>query len=108
MKKAIILLITLLYVTLLSGCGTTQYSPETDIEEDAVKSTEESVEEFRGMKRLGEQKENVLHSGLAATFYEYEDTVTGVHYLIFMSSRGISMCPRYNADGTIYVSEESE
>lgn len=35
-------------------------------------------------------------------FVEYRDVETGVHYITIYSN-GISMCPRYNADGTLYV-----
>ena len=38
---------------------------------------------------------------------EYRDTETGVHYLVFDKSapyKGMGgICPRYNADGTLYV-----
>lgn len=38
---------------------------------------------------------------------EWRDTETGVHYLIFDKKDGYGgmggICPRYNADGTLYV-----
>ena len=39
---------------------------------------------------------------------EYRDKETGVHYLIFAESNGSGggyggLCPRYNADGSLYV-----
>lgn len=38
---------------------------------------------------------------------EYRDTETGVHYLIYRNASGYAgmggICPRYNADGTLYV-----
>ena len=40
-------------------------------------------------------------------FNEYRDTETGVHYLVYsehMYKGGAGgLCPRYNADGTLYV-----
>ena len=42
---------------------------------------------------------------------EYRDIETGVHYFLFWDKTGVnrgggvgmSVCPRYNADGTLYV-----
>ena len=94
--------VIVIMVIALGGCGINSAitSPAPFIDSTA--------EEFTGMKRLGEQRETQLYDGHSATFYEYEDTVTGVHYLIFMRTDGIAMCPRYNADGTLYVSDESK
>lgn len=36
----------------------------------------------------------------------YVDKSTGVNYLVAKNyDNGIAICPRYNADGTLYVSE---
>ena len=35
----------------------------------------------------------------------YVDNETGVNYLICDRGYGGGICPRYNADGTLYVSE---
>jgi len=34
----------------------------------------------------------------------YVDSVTGVNYMIFSGYRKSGICPRYNVDGTLYVS----
>lgn len=45
-------------------------------------------------------------------FLELRDTETGVHYFLYRESErvfndgagiGVSLCPRYNADGTLYI-----
>ena len=34
---------------------------------------------------------------------EYRDSETGVHYFVFRAYYKAGMCPRYDADGTLYV-----
>ena len=34
----------------------------------------------------------------------YEDEETGVEYIVFHVGYGTGVCPRYNADGTLYTS----
>ncbi len=46
--------------------------------------------------------------GSSRNVHEYRDNETGVHYLIYSETRigNVSysgICPRYNADGTLYV-----
>lgn len=36
----------------------------------------------------------------------YKDEETGVEYIVFKSGYGAGVCPRYNADGTLYTSGE--
>ena len=36
----------------------------------------------------------------------YEDEETGVEYIVFHVGYGTGVCPRYNADGTLYTSGE--
>lgn len=36
----------------------------------------------------------------------YEDEETGVEYIVFHVGYGTGVCPRYNADGTLYISGE--
>ena len=36
----------------------------------------------------------------------YRDEETGVEYIVFKTGYGAGACPRYNADGTLYTSEE--
>lgn len=35
----------------------------------------------------------------------YVDPETGVNYVEYANTRGGGICPRYNADGSLYVSE---
>ena len=46
---------------------------------------------------------------LYGTFVLYQDTETGVqYYVVESSSTGLSITPRYNADGTLYVGNMGE
>ena len=36
----------------------------------------------------------------------YRDEETGVEYVVFKAGYGAGVCPRYNADGTLYTSGE--
>jgi len=42
---------------------------------------------------------------LRGRYSTYIDEETGVNYMIYFDSNGGGICPRYNADGTLYVSE---
>jgi outer membrane biogenesis lipoprotein LolB len=33
----------------------------------------------------------------------WKDAATGVYYVVHESNNGIGVCPRYNADGTLYT-----
>ena len=37
--------------------------------------------------------------------YYYVDVETGVNYLLFKDKNGYNVCPRYNKDMTLYISE---
>ena len=49
--------------------------------------------------------EGIYDSG---NVYVYVDPETGVNYLIFYGTRRGGMSPRYNADGSLYVTERSD
>ena len=64
-------------------------------------------------------EENLPSSGTSdyQQFLELRDTETGVHYFLYRESErvfndgagiGVSLCPRYNADGTLYVTPTNE
>lgn len=36
-------------------------------------------------------------------FNVYKDEKTGVHYIKYSHANGVGLCPRYNADGNLYV-----
>lgn len=50
-------------------------------------------------------KENETTSPTKRTknVYVYVDKETGVNYMVFISSYKGGICPRYNADGSLYV-----
>ena len=52
-----------------------------------------------GWKKVGKENANML---MAITTYEDEET--GVEYIVFHTGYGVGVCPRYNADGTLYTS----
>ena len=87
-KKWFMLLIAMVMVFLL-GCGV---SKDVDAKE---KSKNNVFMEF-----IGYASDNM-------DIEEWRDTETGVHYFIYSESvyKGGcgGMCPRYNADGTLYV-----
>ena len=37
--------------------------------------------------------------------YHFVDPATGVNYIIVDGYESVAVCPRYNPDGTLYVSE---
>lgn len=43
---------------------------------------------------------------MGVSVYTYVDKETGVNYLIYDGHRAGGICPRYNADGTLYVRGE--
>lgn len=36
----------------------------------------------------------------------YRDPVTGVNYVVYNNDHGSGICPRFNADGTLFVEEK--
>lgn len=76
---ALILTVTLLVGIMIGGCG------------NNVSSTEVSASDSTYFERIWSPSADVA---------EYKDTQTGVHY--FFNYRG-GMCPRYNANGTLYA-----
>lgn len=53
----------------------------------------------------------ILLAGCGVTYentagvHFWKDTATGVYYVVHESNNGIGVCPRYNADGTLYTGE---
>lgn len=76
---ALVLTATLLVGVMIGGCGSN------------VSSTEASTSDSTYFEKIGSPS-----AGAA----EYKDTQTGVHY--FFNYRG-GICPRYNANGTLYA-----
>lgn len=48
------------------------------------------------------------HNGLYGDTYIAVDNETGVNYIAVERNNGVSITPRFNADGSLYVSEEGE
>ena len=42
---------------------------------------------------------------IANDIHVYIDPKTGVNYLVFHDKKGSSICPRFNADLTLYISK---
>lgn len=82
MKNKVFILIIAIMVCFIFGCG-------------ATTQAKEKVNNY--MERI-----RVCHD-----VEEWRDTETGVHYLIYseFTTYGYSsgICPRYNADGSLYV-----
>ena len=55
-----------------------------------------------GLAACASEAQNV---DLHGSYRTYVDEETGVNYMIFSGSSGGGICPRYNADGSLYVSE---
>jgi hypothetical protein len=47
----------------------------------------------------------VSWEGVGAQISVFVDPITGVNYLILREPHRAGICPRYNVDGTLYVSE---
>jgi len=45
------------------------------------------------------------HAYTGSDMYYYVDPETGVNYLVFKGKNGCNVCPRYNKDMTLYISE---
>ena len=78
--------IAILIVILLCACNSAEAKTE--------------VEEKYTMEHVGYCDEN-------ANIEEWRDSETGVHYLVYDRKSGYGgmggICPRYNADGTLYA-----
>lgn len=89
MKKNRIMLFCVigLVIGMLIGCGTGVYANSFYFREN----------DSQGMWRIG------MPNKLA----DYVDEQTGVHYLLVYDEDSLnSLCPRYNADGTLMVEEK--
>lgn len=51
----------------------------------------------------GWKKVDYENLSIAMSVKTYEDEETGVEYIVFHTNYGVGVCPRYNADGTMYV-----
>ncbi len=92
MKKLVLILLSLTLVLCLVGCDASETSYETKTEE-APKKTE--IDEVSISKIL-----------------IWTDEETGVQYIVYRDKAGYGgmggITPRLNADGTLYIEEESE
>ena len=78
MKKKVFILIIATIACLIFGCGETTM---------AQKQSNNFMERIGGDEFIR----------------EYVDTETGVHYLVVLRDGRGAICPRYNADGSLYV-----
>ena len=47
----------------------------------------------------------VIDVGIMRSYMVYIDKETGVNYMVYDDGKSGGICPRYNADGTLYISE---
>lgn len=91
MRKKISFIIVLFLICLVA-CGMTDYSSV---------SADASIEDTAGFDMVQVNKD------AQSDIYEYRDAETGVHYFVYNHKSGYGgmggICPRYNADGTLYV-----
>ena len=80
MKKAIITIVAVASMG-LATCG-------------AFATQEEPLQIYRQIKRNG------------IVTYKILDLDTGVNYVVVKTKDGIAICPRYDADGSLYVEDE--
>lgn len=94
-RKDILFWLLLIIVIVGSLLSVVRLNPTENTEEKIVNSLE-----------LVEEHNNGID------IYEYVDEETGVHYVIYTKKvyKGGAggICPRYNADGTLYVTESGE
>lgn len=83
-KKLLVVLIGCMLVFSLTGCNTINTSND-------ITDTTTSNDAMEYVGNINNEIE------------EYRDSETGVHYFIFRAYYKAGMCPRYNADGTLYV-----
>ena len=50
-----------------------------------------------------EENETISSTTRSKNVYVYEDKETGVNYMMFIGLYEGDICPRYNADGSLYV-----
>ena len=81
MKSKIITLAVAVMLAVLVGCG--------------VKATHDTKDEFE--IRKVEDNDNFV------TYVILTDNETDVEYIVATSPDGMAICPRYNADGSLYV-----
>ena len=98
MKKYLITLICITFIS-LTGCSTSQVEiTQTNNENVNVQTNNEKSPYLRELDYFGQNVTEVI------------DTETGVHYFILNDDKyqggSGGICPRYNADGTLYVTEQ--
>jgi len=108
---AIIILFTLALI--IAGCDTSSHTAATEVTTEK-KTTENSslkgLIEKQEQKAVDRKQKEILEfvQDCNDEVSEYRDKDTGVHYFILFQNNGANgtggaMCPRYNADGSLYV-----
>lgn len=83
MKKKVFVLIITIIMCFIFGCG------------EATQAKEQQNNPMEYIRDLG----------IYGLVEEWRDTETGVHYLIEVNNGRGAICPRYNADGSLYVDQ---
>lgn len=87
MKKFILLILTIILILCIASCSKA--------------TAEETASSY-----LFTRTNYIIDSGVMASIVV--DHETGVNYIFYKAGYGGGLSPRYNADGSLYVSEESE
>ena len=102
MRKLTILLVTMVMVFSMAGCGNTDSVSTTENSTTAKEVYKDRVFELYYGARVNSEKDGF---DTLSTVEVFVDPETGVNYLFFDTAKGSGATPRYNADGTLYVSE---
>ncbi len=91
MSKVKVLAVVFVFFTVLNLTGCGYYDENYDLTQDVyITPTPQDLKETSDYY-----------------IYRFRDHMTGVNYLVFKSTYGGGICPRYNADGTVYVTDEN-
>lgn len=102
MKKYTLILVSILMIcSILIGCDIANQDTGLALSEHVEAREQEYKEESEKFEIVDTFRIN------GEKGYEVRHTVTGVHYYVFIKDNGYagysSMCPVYNADGSIYA-----
>ena len=86
----VILCMVVAVVTLLT------YSIIEKIEKNNKKNRNDSLQFYKEEESYVDESEN---------FTTYVDKETGVNYILYFRFGHVAICPRYNADGSLYITK---
>lgn len=93
MYKISLIFCSLLFSVFMSGCATYSYDDYRDELNSYYSPREEDID-------IPDYPTN------GAFLYKYRDPKTGVNYIVYRSTYGGGITPRYNPDGSLYVTDK--